>query len=81
MLQTGLVCIGLGLQILGFPCSQFGNEEYGNAEEIKTKCLQKYGVKFPIFELVNVNGENTHPVFLYCKWNSEEVRTLLAFSA
>ena len=51
--------------ILGFPCNQFGNQEPGGVEEIAETCLIKYGVSFPMFAKVDVNGANAHPVF---KW-------------
>jgi glutathione peroxidase len=56
-----------GLVILGFPCNQFGNQEPGGREEIEEGCLINYGVSFPMFDKVEVNGENTHPVFKYLK--------------
>jgi glutathione peroxidase len=56
-----------GLVILGFPCNQFGNQEPGGKKEIEEGCLINYGVSFPMFDKVEVNGENTHPVFKYLK--------------
>ncbi len=56
-----------GLMILGFPCNQFGKQEPGGAEEIAQTCLVNYGVSFPMFEKVEVNGAATHPVFGYLK--------------
>lgn len=58
---------GDGLVILGFPCNQFGNQEPGDANDIKEFCQVNYGVSFPIFEKIEVNGRNTHPVFKYLK--------------
>lgn len=58
-----------GLVILGFPCNQFLNQEPGDASSIKESCLINYGVSFPVFEKVDVNGKNTHPVFEYLKSN------------
>ncbi|MFT2007089.1 glutathione peroxidase [Pontibacter sp. 13R65] len=58
-----------GLVILGFPCNQFGNQEPGGKEEIEQGCLINYGVSFPMFDKVEVNGKNTHPVFSYLKSN------------
>ncbi|WP_187264048.1 glutathione peroxidase [Pontibacter beigongshangensis] len=58
-----------GLVILGFPCNQFGNQEPGGKEEIEQGCLLNYGVSFPMFDKVDVNGENAHPVFQYLKSN------------
>jgi glutathione peroxidase len=56
-----------GLAILGFPCNQFGNQEPGNEEEIRNFCSLKYDVSFDMFSKVDVNGANTHPVFVYLK--------------
>ena len=56
-----------GLVILGFPCNQFLKQEPGDASSISEGCLINYGVSFPIFEKVDVNGSNTHPVFKYLK--------------
>ncbi len=56
-----------GLVILGFPCNQFGNQEPGSEKDIAEGCLLNYGVSFPMFTKVDVNGENAHPVFGYLK--------------
>jgi len=56
-----------GLVILGFPCNQFGNQEPGTEKEISEGCLINYGVSFPMFSKVEVNGKNTHPIFKYLK--------------
>lgn len=56
-----------GLKVLAFPCNQFGKQEPGSNEEIKNFCEINYGVTFDVFEKVDVNGENTHPVFKYLK--------------
>lgn len=56
-----------GLVILGFPCNQFGKQEPGDANDIEEFCQVNYGVSFPIFEKIEVNGRNTHPVFKYLK--------------
>ncbi|MFU0780356.1 glutathione peroxidase [Citrobacter sp. RHBSTW-00881] len=56
-----------GLVVLGFPCNQFGNQESGGADDISQTCHINYGVSFPIFEKVEVNGAATHPVFRYLK--------------
>ncbi len=58
-----------GLVILGFPCNQFGNQEPGGRKEIEEGCLINYGVSFPMFDKVDVNGDNAHPVFRYLKSN------------
>ena len=52
-----------GFSVLGFPCNQFGAQEPGSAEEIETFCSTTYGVSFPMFEKVDVNGENRHPIY------------------
>jgi len=56
-----------GLVILGFPCNQFGQQEKGNADEIQEFCQVNYGVSFPMFEKIEVNGKNAHPLFKYLK--------------
>ena len=56
-----------GLVVLGFPCNQFGNQEPGGKEEIEEGCLINYGVSFPMFDKVDVNGPHAHPVFRYLK--------------
>lgn len=63
-----------GLVILGFPCNQFANQEPGDEMSISENCLINYGVTFPMFSKVEVNGENAHPIFKYLK--SELRRTL-----
>lgn len=54
-----------GLTVVGFPCNQFGAQEPGSAEEIASFCTLNYGVTFPIFEKVDVNGEHAAPLFKY----------------
>ncbi len=56
-----------GLVILGFPCNQFGNQEPGDEKSIAEGCLLNYGVTFPMFAKVDVNGDNAHPLFKYLK--------------
>lgn len=56
-----------GLMVLGFPCNQFNNQEPGNNESIQNNCLVHYGVSFPVFEKVDVNGTNAHALFSYLK--------------
>ncbi|WP_454193465.1 glutathione peroxidase [Paenibacillus sp. Marseille-Q7038] len=56
-----------GLVVLAFPCNQFGGQEPGSSEEAEEFCQINYGVSFPIFAKVDVNGENTHPIFQYLK--------------
>lgn len=52
-----------GLAVLGFPCNQFGGQEPGTQEEIKEFCSLTYEVAFPMFEKIDVNGEDRHPLF------------------
>ncbi|WP_045757908.1 glutathione peroxidase [Xanthomonas albilineans] len=56
-----------GLVVLGFPCDQFGHQEPGNADEIRQFCSLSYGVDFPMFAKVQVNGENAHPLWRWLK--------------
>jgi len=56
-----------GFLILGFPCNQFRGQEPGTEKEIKAFCDTKYGVKFPLFGKIEVNGEHTHPLYQYLK--------------
>ncbi|MCW2254328.1 glutathione peroxidase-family protein [Providencia alcalifaciens] len=53
--------------MLGFPCNQFGKQEPGDAGEIARTCHINYGVTFPMFEKVEVNGTAAHPIFRYLK--------------
>ncbi|SHN46098.1 glutathione peroxidase [Cryptosporangium aurantiacum] len=54
---------GKGFTVLGFPCNQFYGQEPGTADEIQEFCSTTYGVTFPLFEKIEVNGENRHPVY------------------
>jgi glutathione peroxidase len=56
-----------GLTVLGFPCNQFGRQEPGTAAEIGAFCTTNYGVTFPMFEKIDVNGGNAHPLWRYLK--------------
>lgn len=56
-----------GLVILGFPCNQFASQEPGNAEEISKFCTLKYGVTFPMFSKIEVNGQHADPLYKYLK--------------
>ena len=58
---------GKGLEILGFPCNQFGAQEPGTEQEIAKFCELNYGVTFPLFAKVEVNGANAAPVYKYLK--------------
>ena len=53
-----------GLVVLGFPCNQFMSQEPGTSAEIKQFCTSKYNVTFPMFEKIEVNGDNRHPLYL-----------------
>jgi glutathione peroxidase len=54
-----------GFSVLGFPCNQFGQQEPGDAEEIGRFCQSNYGVSFPMFGKVEVNGSHAHPLYKY----------------
>lgn len=56
-----------GLMILGFPCNQFASQEPGTDEEIVQGCKLNYGVTFPIFSKIDVNGETADPLYKYLK--------------
>ncbi len=56
-----------GLVILGFPCNQFGNQEPGDSKDISEGCLINYGVSFKMFEKIEVNGSNAHPLYEFLK--------------
>jgi glutathione peroxidase len=52
-----------GFTVLGFPCNQFMGQEPGTAEEIREFCSVTYGVSFPLFEKIEVNGDDRHPIY------------------
>ncbi len=54
---------GRGFSVVGFPCNQFGRQEPGSAEEIAEFCTTTYGVTFPMFEKIKVNGPGRHPIY------------------
>jgi glutathione peroxidase len=56
-----------GLAILGFPCNQFGNQDPGDDGQIEEFCQLNYGVSFPMFSKIEVNGSGTHPLYQYLK--------------
>jgi glutathione peroxidase len=56
-----------GLVVVGFPCNQFGGQEPGDAKEISENCLVNYGVTFTITHKIDVNGDDTDPIFVYLK--------------
>jgi len=63
-----------GLVVLGFPCNQFGGQEPGSAEDIGEFCRVNHGVTFPMFDKVEVNGDDAHPLF---RWLRSEARGAL----
>lgn len=58
-----------GLAVLGFPCNQFKGQEPGTADEIRSFCSENYGVSFPIFSKIDVNGKGAHPLY---RWLTSE---------
>ena len=56
-----------GVVVLGFPCDQFGHQELGGEAEIEQFCTRNYGVTFPMFAKIEVNGVNAHPLYKYLK--------------
>jgi glutathione peroxidase len=56
-----------GFQVLGFPCNQFGGQEPGGSEQIAQFCTSRFGVDFPMFAKVEVNGGNAHPLYRFLK--------------
>jgi glutathione peroxidase len=56
-----------GVEVLGFPCNQFGKQEPGSADEIGAFCEKNYGVTFPLFAKIDVNGDDAHPLFKHLK--------------
>ncbi len=63
-----------GLVVLGFPCNQFAGQEPGSSDDIAQFCTLNYGVTFPVFERINVNGRWAHPLY---KWLKAEAPGLL----
>ncbi len=63
-----------GFTVLGFPCDQFGGQEPGTDEEIATFCERNFGVQFPLFAKVDVNGDDAHPLF---EWLRSQKKGLL----
>ncbi len=62
-----------GLEILGFPCNQFGSQDKGSNEEIHQFCKLNYGVSFNMFEKIEVNGDNAHPLYKFLKREAKGV--------
>jgi glutathione peroxidase len=56
-----------GLTVLGFPCNQFGKQEPGSESEIGAFCMKNYGVSFPMFAKIDVNGDTAHPLWRFLK--------------
>ncbi|KQN78204.1 MULTISPECIES: glutathione peroxidase [unclassified Devosia] len=69
---------GRGLVVLGFPCNQFAGQEPGTNEEIASFCEVNYGVTFPIFSRIDVNGDEAHPLY---KWLKESAPGILGSEA
>ncbi|MBS0228534.1 MAG: glutathione peroxidase [Proteobacteria bacterium] len=67
-----------GLVVLGFPCDQFGHQEPGDAEEIRSFCSLTYSVSFPMFAKIEVNGAGAHPLW---QWLKQQKGGLLGISA
>ncbi len=65
----------LGFEILGFPCNQFLNQEPGDSKEVKNFCEINYGVTFSMFEKIDVNGNNAHPIYKYLKDQDKGILT------
>ncbi len=56
-----------GFEVLAFPCNQFKQQESGNSKEIQQFCDLRFNIKFPLFDKIEVNGDNAHPLFTYLK--------------
>ncbi|ABV37902.1 Glutathione peroxidase [Shewanella sediminis HAW-EB3] len=59
--------------ILGFPCNQFGEQESGSEDQIQSFCELNFGVSFPLFEKIEVNGEGAHPLYQYMKSSAKGI--------
>ena len=64
---------GSGLEILGFPCNQFGSQDPGEESEIEEFCQLNYGVSFPMFGKIDVNGGDAHPLYQFLKKEAKGV--------
>ena len=69
---------GRGFAVLGFPCNQFGAQEPGAADEIAQFCAGNFGIRFPMFDKIEVNGPNAHPLY---RWLKSKARGLLGSEA
>ena len=67
-----------GLEVLGFPCNQFGRQEPGSAAEIGAFCERNYGISFPMFGKIEVNGPNAHPLY---RWLAAQAPGILGTEA
>src|SRR3954462_12769194 len=65
-----------GFTVLGFPCNQFGGQEPGTDEEISSFCSLNYQVEFPLFQKIEVHGENAHPLYHYLREQAPEEEKL-----
>jgi glutathione peroxidase len=65
---------GRGLEVLGFPCNQFGKQEPGDAQQIGQFCETRFAVRFPMFAKIDVNGPDAHPLY---QWLTREKRGVL----
>ena len=63
-----------GLVVLGFPCDQFGHQEPGTEEQIASFCQRNYGVTFPMFSKIEVNGDDAHPLFTWLRSESSHLK-------
>ncbi len=70
-----------GFSVLGFPCNQFGEQEPGSSSEIADFCSRDYGVTFPMFAKIDVNGEDAHPLFKFLKNEQPGVLGALGWDA
>ncbi len=70
-----------GFSVLGFPCNQFGEQEPGSSGEIASFCSREYGVTFPMFARIDVNGEAAHPLYRFLKSARPGVLGLFGWSA
>lgn len=69
-----------GFEVLAFPSNQFGKQEPGTAEEIGTFCSRNYGISFPVFAKIDVNGPGTHPLYKFLKQQKPGILGVLGLS-
>ena len=69
-----------GLEIIGFPCNQFGGQEPGTSEEIVQFCESKYNVSFTLTEKINVKGSDAHPLFDYLASQTSDPTTCMSWN-